>query len=366
MSKLLHREKPGTEKSIGILEKYYNIDHENKTVFLPFSYGTEDALAGQRHETKRALFNDSVLCGDIASVMRDVPGGYFAEAEIQLDASVPLSAEEAGESMTDALEIKLRSLAYALRSKYLKECLLVFFGCLLLWFSYDIKNIQLSNYSDIISFFYNGFLLVFAQAMIWEFIILVVPATRRNMGDAELVFRKTRRITISDSRGDSFSLDMRALISSCSDFNKRFAAIAQCFLILSLLIFNHGMASSMLTIDILDGTLPFASDEYKILYLALNIACSLLTSVCAVTDCFCYARRGRWIKVFPCLLILLTASEIGFNILDYVIPVLEDPAFIAKLSPGVFLVDLVNFLLVAVYIALSFVFLHSLKKRIGE
>lgn len=364
---LFRRLKPGTEKSIRIIEKYYDVDHANKRVRLPLKYDAEDALFVRKYETERPVFNDNVLCSDIAALMRDVPRDYSAEVDVRLDESIPLSAREIGDSLHDALALNVGSGARAFRMKNLTACLLVFTGSFLLWFSYFIGTVQSGEYSNIVSFLFNSILVLSAQAMIWEFIDLILPTAQQDMGDAEITLRRTHAIRLTDAKGGTCSVSVPDVIVSCPDFNKRFARFTQFFLILSLLFFNHSAAGLSGALDILRGRTAL-EPGFGALYLILYLAVGLLSAGSAVIGCFCYAKRGRLNRVFLICLSLLTAVLITFNLLDYVLPVIKNPAYIAELEaaePGTFLVDLVNLIVQILYITVSAVFLHRIRTE-GE
>ena len=151
---------------LDLLEKYFEVDRENKIIEMKFKYAkATDALDEEISSVKKPLFKREVL-ETISEYLNMLPTGYKANVDLLFDDMEGYNPEEITESLNDYLELNSFQIFRESKKKWLIAALLIFFGVMILVVKINLGNISLlSDYGKSI---FEEVVDIAAWVFIWE------------------------------------------------------------------------------------------------------------------------------------------------------------------------------------------------------
>ena len=151
---------------LDLLEKYFEVDRENKIIEIKFKYDKPtDALDEEISSTKKPLFKKEVL-ETISEYLNMLPTGYKANIDILFDDMEGYNPEEITESLNDYLELNSYQIFRESKKKWLIASLLIFFGIMILVLKINLG--MLSLLSDYAKSIFEEVVDIAAWVFIWE------------------------------------------------------------------------------------------------------------------------------------------------------------------------------------------------------
>ena len=162
----IKKEDPRFTRQLDLLEKYFNVDRQNKIIEMEFKYDkASDVLDSELSTLKKPLFKKEIL-ETISEYLNMLPTGYKADVDIVLDDLEGYNPEDITDSLNDYLELNSYQIFREGKKKWLIASLLVFSGLILLVLKINLANLNLvSDYGKSI---FEEVVDIIAWVFIWE------------------------------------------------------------------------------------------------------------------------------------------------------------------------------------------------------
>ncbi len=157
---------PRFSHQLDLLEKYFEVDRENKIIEMKFKYDkASDAIDDEISSVKKPLFKREIL-ETISEYLNMLPTGFKANVDILFDDLEGYDPKDISESLNDYLELNSFQIFREGKKKWLIASLLVFFGIIILIIK--INSGKLNLVSDYGKSIFEEVIDIIAWVFIWE------------------------------------------------------------------------------------------------------------------------------------------------------------------------------------------------------
>lgn len=270
---------------IELLEKYYEVDRENKIVIFKMYYDKSSDLLDMRSSLPgNELFNSSVL-DEVSEKLNRLPSGYKASVEFIIEDLEGYDPKVLSDRFNDLLELNNYQTSRIRKKKFLITTILVLVGIFILYFGAVLKYKEYLGEGLGVSVLYE-IIDISAWVFIWEAVtVLFLSPSELALTNLKLL----RNIeTISFSNGDGqvrYVKSKENIVESLASESKYANFIRIVFLVVTGAVFVIGGSGLYHAISTLIGITPDAFGEnIKIYYLLLIVGLiSLFVSILHIT-----------------------------------------------------------------------------------
>ena len=315
------------KREIDLLNKYYEIDNENRIVTMPLHYEKASDLINNKIISKDNYLFDYEELTSINDMIRRVPIMYKVNIDIQIDDYEDYDPKELLAGFNDQMELNQYNYQRENRLKYLKAGILLIIGVSILF---------LMGYAKINGFFgddtranvYSEIFDIIGWVFIWE-MVTVAFLTPSELGVNSNMFKlRVREVSFSDSNKNQLAIESLYEKAKDWDSERRMEKASKHSLLIGGVAFF-----SIAVIDLIDMVTSFPAfiaviyaagdagvDQAKVI--ASLIYMTVLSSVVIVLQGFAgylalrmyYGRKVR--VVFP---IVFSVILVGLSIANIVI-----------------------------------------------
>lgn len=329
---------PLESKQIDLIERYYVVDRNDKTVTFTFDYDSVNDMTIDHVKTKKIPYADSSVIEKMGSFIEFLPQDYSAIFEFEIDDYQGYEPALLINSINDAIEFNHYSGMKNTKRKWLKACLLIVVGILLLvlmfigqvhdWFGSGIEEETIVEVIDII-----------ACVFIWEAVCMIFLEPSSNVSLDILMKTRVRCIRFYD-KGKKKLLAQESQMSLLSNggIKEGRRSVGYMFLLVGSAGFlTLSFASLIMGIPRLlqQGTERFPLVILEYFALALF---SISYLFCGLNGIYCYIGKNRFERFTLAFMLLSLLSIIG----NFVFAILKkDMAFF--LTPSFTVISIIIF-----------------------
>lgn len=317
-----------SKRQLAILEKYHDIDYENRTIDLELHYKKISDILEDDVSTKNYPKFKRVILQRASEIIDGFPLDFRVNLKLKIDDFEGYSSNEVMESFKDSLEM----FHYAVyREKNKNWVLAVIFSVIaafVLFFRIFASSNEIYASNSII----DEVLDIIAWVFLWEAvtILFLSPGELR-----EISFKLARRIVsitlLDNDRTVLSSIDHNALTSDWVEDSRKESTSKVLLLIAGAASLSGGIATFITTvkdlydlvISLINGTEIYAFN-ITVISIAINFVVSLLFIIGGIGAISTFREKGPFKSLFPVMaytyLILVTlhlAIIVGLAVLFY-------------------------------------------------
>lgn len=299
-----------------LLEKYYDVDEEKRSVSISLKYDTVSSLIDESLDGNEYLINTEVI-DTINKHLKNIPAIYKTDVNIKINDFNGVNKEQFLDAFNDVIELNHYALERENKRKWIVTSILVVVGIIILFFNVIAKANSWYGSNETSNNIASEVFDICAWVFIWEAVtVMFLTPTELSFNSNKFKIR-VRSITFFDKENEPIGALKFDLNNLKWDSIKRIDVFShRLFLIGGAMLIGVGFCGIIKNIALIPETYKaFSEESNKVLVvvaLVIVYAISFLTNlfeiICGISTLSNYAGRGPFknkAKYFNYILVCL-------------------------------------------------------------
>ena len=313
-----------------LLEKYYDVDEETKSVKITLKYSTASELIDSTLDNDEYLINTNMI-ENINKHLKNIPAIYKTDVVIKIDDFGDINETKFMEAVNDVIELNHYSLERENKRKWITTAILVVVGIIILFFNVIAKANNWYGSNETSTNIASEVFDICAWVFIWEAVsVMFLTPTELSFNSNKFKIR-VRSLSFYNKNKEIGCLKFDLTNLKWDSIKKIDVFSHRLFLIGGTMLIGVGFCGIIRNISLIPDTYNAFSDEFNKVFVCIALAViftiyfltNIFEIICGIATLSSYAGRGylknkaKYFNYILIGLIIFSLITIPFNGVDF-------------------------------------------------